>query len=213
MRKNLPITILLILIGVFLLSGCASISSKSMVGERLNDEMSEKLDGIWECEGGGIEYAKYLKNGELRLAGVEWEDTGFKFDETTFNLTKCGERTFINIPDTKISENNDSKFRFYCFSFSADNTLIVWAPHVDVFAKAIDSGEIQGEVKIKTKKVRPSSETTVDSSEKTTVSKSISAVYIDESSDALCKFINEKGLSVLFDVENPIIYRRIEKLN
>ncbi|MCU0599816.1 MAG: hypothetical protein MUE70_11245 [Desulfobacterales bacterium] len=181
------------------------VTSKSLIGERLNEDISDKFDGIWETDDGELAYIKCLNNGDLLTASVSWKDEGFQLEKTRFILSKCNEKNFINFPESEIFDEDNSKFVFCCYSFVSDNTLIVWMPRINAFAEAIGSGQLKGNVTESEKKpVKENTDTT---------SNNKLSVVIEEPSDSLCNFIKEKGVTTLFDLENPIVYKKIKKLN
>lgn len=167
--------------------------------------MSNKFDGIWETEDDELAYIKSLKNGDLLTASVSWKDEDFILEKTRFILSKCGEKNFINLPDSEIIDENNREFVFCYYLFISDNTLIVWMPHINAFAEAIRSGRLKGTVTETQKK--PVEENTA------TTSNNQLSVVIEEPSDSLCNFIAAKEITTLFDLENPMIYKRIKKLN
>ena len=133
--SKLNALILCFLILPFHLTACSSVTSKNIIGERIQGNLSDQFDGIWE-EDNEIAYMKYLKEGELRIAGVEWQENKFKLQELTIILTKCGDREFVNVLDPIIEEKND--LLFACYSFITKKTLAVWEPKVDAFEKAAE---------------------------------------------------------------------------
>ncbi len=185
--KKLSIAFFIIL--AVYVTGCSTVHSKYIVGEPIQDDLSEKFDGLWEFDR-DICYMKYTKNGELRIAGVEWKETNFKLEEMTVILTKCGEKNFVNLLDLEISEKKDSDYLFAYYSFISENSIAVWKPKVDAFEKAINNGEIRGEI-IK--------------------EKHSTSINITEHKESLCNFIKTKDMGELFDLENPTIYNKRDK--
>jgi hypothetical protein len=184
MKRNVIIICLLII--PFHLTACSSVTSKNIIGERIQDDLSEQFDGTWE-EDDEIAYMKYLGKGELRIAGVEWKENKFELQELTIILTTCGDRKFVNVLDPVIEEKNDLLFAYY--SFITEKTLAVWEPKVDAFEKAINEGKINGKIH---------------------KDKSSTTVSINESQESLCEFINKRDIGELFDLEDPRLYRKID---
>ncbi len=185
-KKILIIPFLLLL--PFYLTGCLEVGSKYIIGERIRDDMSDKFDGVWEADE-GILYMKYLKNGELHIAGIGWEENKFVLEEGTgiSILTKCGDKIFVNYKESETTEY----FEFFYCSFIAENNLAVWWPKKDDFEKAINEGVIKGEIK------------------KYEYSRFI---RINELPKSFCDFIKNKKIEELFDLEEPLmVLRRIKK--
>lgn len=188
MIKKLSVIIWFLLL-LFHLTGCSVVSSKYTIGERIQEDVSEQFDGVWDFDD-SICYVKYLKNGELRLAGIEWKEKNFKLEEMTVILTKCGERNFINFRDLEILGENDSDYLFGCYCSITENLLTVWAPKINAFEEAINSEKIKGKI---------------------TKGKHSTTIHIKEPQESLCDFIKNNDISKLFDLENPAIYKRIKK--
>ena len=183
---KLTALILCFLILPLYLTACSSVTSKNIIGERIQGNLSDQFDGIWE-EDNEIAYMKYLNEGELRIAGVEWKENKFDLQELTIILTKCGDREFVNVLDPIIEEKSD--LLFACYSFITEKTLAVWEPKVDAFEKAVREGKIKGKI---------------------SKDKSSTTVSINESNESLCDFIKKRAIGELFDLEDPRIYRKID---
>ena len=183
-RSNLIILCFLIL--PLHLTACSSVTSKNIIGERLQGDLSEQFDGIWE-EDNEIAYMKYVGKGDLRIAGVEWKENKFELQELTIILTECSDRKFVNVLDPIIEGKNDLLFAYY--SFITEKTLAVWEPKIDAFEKAINEGKINGKIH---------------------KDKSSTTVSINESPESLCDFIKERDIGELFDLEDPRLYRKID---
>jgi len=175
---------------LFCLSGCSIVSSKSTVGTPVQEDLSGQFDGVWEGDS-GICYIKYSGEGRLQIANVEWQDDKFRLKIMEGILTQCGDRKFVNFPDPETSGENRTDYIFAYYSFVGDNLLAVWMPKINVFEKAVSDGEIRGKV---------------------IEGKYSTSVQIDESEESLCRFIQSRNTEELFDLEEPLVYRRIKKL-
>jgi len=193
MIKKIAKIIVLILLSLHSI-GCDSVGSKYLIGERIQDDLSEQFNGVWSCDD-GVVYAHYLNNGELRTAFVDWEQDNFKLEEIPVVLTKCGTKTFINFPGTQELGKTGSGYLFLYYYFISSDSFAICMPEATLFEKAIDKKRIKGQIK----------------KEKTINNKISTSIYLEEPSDSICAFIENNDISKLFDLENPGIYKRIKK--
>jgi hypothetical protein len=180
---------ILLLGAAIFLGGCSSVSSKFLIGTPVEENLSAKFDGVWDLGDGNVGQVKYLGKGQLRVAGGEWKEGRFELTEMTIVLTKCGNKQFVNFYDQEKVDEKGSNYLFGYGAFIGDYFL-VWLPKTEVFEKAVNAGKIKGKV----------------SKEKN--SKSID---LEESSDTLCRFLQDQAVELLFDLEDPMIYRRMIK--
>ena len=96
MRK---IGLLLSAMAIMAIAGCSTVTSTVRLGAPSTNEASDKiikeLEGMWLANDEVI-YIKPLKEGELRIAGVEWEGDHFKLQEMTAFLTMDQDVIYIN---------------------------------------------------------------------------------------------------------------------
>ena len=173
------------------LMGCSNVYSKHPVGVVIEDDMSDEFDGVWRIDN-DIYYTKYIANGGLRIAALDWVKGNFKFQEMDSILTKCDKRNFINLQplnkDVNNSEEKDSFYGFFYYSLIAEDTVAVWTPTSSVFEEAIVNKEIKGKIE---------------------KAMNLAVISIDESSESICNYIKGNDVSKLFDLEDPMIFHRI----
>ncbi|MGV7235098.1 MAG: DUF3192 domain-containing protein [Nitrosomonadaceae bacterium] len=183
--KNLHLILILVLGAV--IAGCDTIETKHLIGQRISEELSDELDGIWDCDG-DVLYLNYIKNGELRIAEVDWEEDQFVVEETTAIMTSCGGKHFAHVTDQKDSDD-DIRYSFVYYSIIGINKLAIWHPKVRAFEKPIVEEQITG-------KIQKDEHTT--------------NIIINEPQDSLCEFIKDSRIDNYFYLEGPgVCIRRI----
>ena len=182
----------------FIVQGCCYVSSKQPVGQPLDSDLSEQCDGAWLTDEGEVCYMKYVQNGQLHLAGVEWHEEKFNFEEETLLLTACGERIFVNY-STEDKKKETQEYIFLGCSFSEKDKITGWEPRIETFVEAVEQGELKGKIINSSSKAKD-----------TLQEKSRRSVILDEDSRVLCDFISTKSDSELFYLDKPIVYNRIK---
>jgi hypothetical protein len=181
--------VLILLMGLALsMVGCSSVSSKFLIGEPVTDDLRQKFDGVWDFGDENIGHIKYLGNGRLRIAGGEWKENRFDLEEMDVILTKCGNKQFVNFHDQEEVNENESDYLFGYCAFIGDDYFLVWLPKTDAFEKAVNDGKIKGKV---------------------VKEKSSKSIYLEETPEKICRFLQSQPVELLFDLEDPMIYRRI----
>ena len=190
MNKKILINFVLLFFIVYL-TGCDCVKSTQLVGERTQEDLSKQFNGVWDFDA-SFGYVKFLQKGELRLAGVDWENNNFHVSRSLAIITECGDKKFINFKDPEIEEGEGLEYFFMHYSFIAENQLIMWLPKSKIFQKAVSEKVLKGKMK------------KVDFS---------TVVSINEPKGSLCGFIQDKGIEEVFDLEEPIIIEKIKELN
>lgn len=185
-------SILILLIGLAItLGGCSSVSSKHLIGAPVQEDLSAQFDGAWDFGDDNIGYIKYLGNGQLRIAGAEWERDHFKFSEMTVTLTECGNNRFVNVHDEESVSDKDMDYLFGYCKFVDETYFMVWLPKTELFDQAIAKGSLKGKI-------------LQDKNSKT--------ISLTDSSENICLFLKKYKIEELFKLEDPMIYRRIRKI-
>ncbi|RPI77110.1 MAG: hypothetical protein EHM45_10375 [Desulfobacteraceae bacterium] len=174
-----------------ILAGCSAVGTKNPVGTPVQEDLSAQFDGLWDFGDENVGYVKYMGNGQLRIAGLEWKDNHFKLTEMNGTLTECGNNRFINIQDEDSDSNKELDYLFGYYKFVDDIYLTIWLPKKEVFEQAIIKGLLKGKV---------------------TSDKYGTSVFLTDSSENICLFLKKHKIEELFKLEDPMIYRRIRKI-
>lgn len=181
--------ILIVFMGLAVfMGGCSSVSSKFLIGTPVEGNLSAKFDGAWDLGDENVGHVKYLGKGQLRVAGGEWKEGRFELTETTIVVTQCGNKQFVNFHDEEEVNENESDYLFGYCAFIGDDYFLVWLPKTDAFEKAVNDGKIKGKV---------------------VKEKSSKSIYLEETPEKICRFLQSQPVELLFDLEDPMIYRRI----
>jgi hypothetical protein len=145
---------LIAIVAILALVGCESVNSRHVLGERINDDLSEKIDGPWTLNG-EVAVFHQAKPGELRVAGLDWDDEQNKFDviEVTIIVSRLGDHTVFNLvrPDDPDNPDDDVEGTWYQYLLAdlGENTLTIRGAETEPFAKAVESSALAGRVDIK----------------------------------------------------------------
>ena len=176
---------------ILILAGC--VTTKHLIGERIQEDLSKQFDGVWEIkeeDESMLFFLKYLGNGELQFGGIDWETDKLKLETDTLILTKCGANKFMHWSDPEHAGKNVSDYIFLYFSFTTANEFKAWVPKGELFGKAITEGIILGEID-KIEEFSP-------------IGKDLFlSIKINEPGKSLCDFIQTRNIEELFYLDDP----------
>lgn len=141
-----------ILAGMALL-GCESVNSRHILGERISDDLSEQLNGAWKING-DVAHIHQVAPGELRIAGLEWDDAAAKFEtiELSVIISRLGEQGFFNLvrPDDPEDPGDDAEGTWYQYLTYelGEDSLTIRGTATEPFAKAVGEGKLAGRADI-----------------------------------------------------------------
>jgi hypothetical protein len=134
--------------------GCESVNSRHIIGERISDDLGEKINGTWIAEDSALALHQ-VSPGEIRVAGVEWNDESNKFDvmELTLIVSRVGDDTIFNLvrsDEMNLAEQeiDGTWYQFIKFELG-ENEMTIRSISTDAFAKAVEAGTLKGRVDIK----------------------------------------------------------------
>lgn len=188
-----------IMLSVFFLVGCNFVVSKQIIGESIQEDLSETFDGAWACEGyifgDDMEsevahvYVNYVKTGELRVASIDWDKrtSSFKTEEYTYTLSECNDDLqFINSPENDEEGFGEARL-FALYALLPVDNIIIWMPNPDSFEVAISQGKLKGETRKGNSR-------------------------IDDNPETICGYIQENKIADLFLLEFPTICRKVRSI-
>lgn len=179
----------IILAFLFLMStlcGCASVTMRQSLPEKVDAPEKALFEGEWVSEG-QIIYIRFGEGGHGRFAGVDWKEGRFQLDEGEMIVTKGEGRSFLSV---RIEENGvwDERYYFARYRFTESGDLELWLPDTKAFAEAIEKGTLEGVVE---------------------KGKHTQSVTISSKPEKVLSFLNDPAHDALFDSKEPMILKRL----
>ena len=175
-------TIWVLSAAVVMSAGCSEVSTPYPVGTPVTQEQAEAFNGTWQHEE-GLSHLRHAGDGKMVLAHLEWDadDGRFELTQDTLVLGRIGQATVLNFP----KDDDSSRYYFVLVQLDEGAHLLAWEAAVQAFADAVGAGKIEGifenanDVRITTEKV------------------------------AFDAFLAEQPLHAMFDLETPMVFRRV----
>jgi hypothetical protein len=143
MRHRSGTGLLILALGIAL-AACDTVSIQYAVGEPASDEVGKQLEGWW-THGDGALAVKYLTEGSLRIATVEWEKGKFQLRESTALLTTYENSLYLNLRPPESQPETPPEYLWFRLMRRGDGVVLLWAPRGDSFTNAVRRGELAGE--------------------------------------------------------------------
>jgi hypothetical protein len=167
------------------------------IGEPVTEDLSSKLNGVWRSANGnlspGEDVYRVRWRGEGRLKVAETNpDKDEKPETQTVLVTKLKRKgepdeRFAHFPRRRTEDDGAEQKRWTFARITIAQAVVLLAiPRFEVFAEAVQSGELAGRVK----------------------SGDGDTVDLKGDAEALNQFIASRPVQDLFMVEQPIIFRR-----
>ena len=144
-----------------------------------------KVEGKWLASD-GVVYVKFLGDGRVRVAGINEEKGEFKLNQQTVVVTTLGDAMYVNFPLPPTGKPEHYTLGRLTTVGEGD-AMVLYGPRLKVFQEAVEGGKLKGEVK---------------------KGENVSGVVISDRA-ALEKFLSERPMSELFDVDKPLVLTRI----
>lgn len=133
-------------------TGCDTVSLTHPIGEPASSAELKKLQGTWIDQDRGTLEVRISKSGELILGGLDWDNKTGKFKAINFKLlaTRAGKLRFMCM--TSADEPNEDKssedgYPFFMYEHADENTIHLYFPNTSRFQQAVESGELDGDIK------------------------------------------------------------------
>ncbi len=195
-RKSVGLIGTITLVGIF---GCESVNSRHILGEKIQDDLAEQLDGTWVHGDAALTFHQTAP-GEMRAAGVEWDDEEKKFKMLEFQLilSRLDDSIFLNLVrpvDLELPPEEKVEGMWYQFMRCelGEDEMTVWGVSTDPFAKAVEAKTLTGRVDTKLDDQGEIQER---------------HVWIEGDKAALDRFVRDAGIEKLFAGE-PTTLRRL----
>ena len=170
-----------------LLTSCTFVACKEPVGTPVKEGIAEKFDGTWQAAG-SVMHVKFLGDGRVLVASISDEKEGFKLSQQTVIVTMIDKGMYANFPLPAEGKPQCYALARVAEGGGGNNPLVLYGPKFNVFSAAVEGGKLPGEVKKE--------------------SEAVTSVTISDRA-ALEKFIRERPVSELFNVEEPLVLTRI----
>ncbi len=182
-----------------LLAGCGAVCTpKPLAHSTLGTEEQARFEGVWAgADGKGPVFAMAFGcGGVAHLAGLDWRKDDFQLQR--FELTivhgkqqavdKGGYLSVRLVSEGVSIRDPDEKpwpgYMLVRYKFVSNTDLLLWAPNMNLFAKAIKAGRLQG----KTSK---------------------DEVELTGPQQALLDFLDDPANADLFDYQNPVLLHKV----
>ncbi len=172
-------------------TACSTLTVQHPVGEPVPDEVGKTVEGWWgshskEKSPGEDIHVKYLTDGAIRLAWVEWKEKEKKFrlNELTGLLTRYEGGLYLHLREPETQQEAASAYLWFRVRPRESDTIVLWLPRVPAFAEAVKRGELAGQ--------------TIKNDERITASKA-----------ELEAFLKGHNPADLFRLEEPMVFIRM----
>jgi len=180
-------------IALMLATGCKTVESQHLIGEKLTDEELEFFGGYWMLDS-SLFPAHPVGDSSLRIAMTDWDSDEEEFEVESFEITLTKHDGLIYAQLKSVDEDDPPSEEeleampwtiLGAMTIYEDDMVVMYPASFDDFAQHIEDDEIEGEI--------PNEDTCLITADK----------------DALDEFISDTPTSVLFDVEDVGIFKRI----
>jgi hypothetical protein len=165
------------LVLVLALGACSSIKSTNIIGDYALKLNPDEWNGTWVIE--DETYQVSVINPDFGIMGSVSNKDG-KIEKHRMFATQIESDTYINLV------NADKSFSFAKFK-KEKNLVTAWKPSIEVFKKAIENSEIDGEVD------------------------KDGNIVITASGKVVSEFLKANSASILFEYESPNVFKRLTK--
>ena len=138
-----PLTLLpLITIAIFLTS-CDSVLTTNHITDATTDLLQEELTGAWQAEDGVIQI-EFDEGGTGHFAFLEWKEDQFEISQSRFQALQVKGITILTVESP---DDDDDGFALAAVRQAENNEMHAFAPQVNIFAKLVETDQMEGKVK------------------------------------------------------------------
>lgn len=175
------------------LLGCSTTSSTHLVGTRVTEDLSKELNGVFRPDdlfGGQVFHVRYAGEGRVVIAGVEWKEDGFELETLEGVLTTHEGVRYIHFPEYHEEPSPPGEPERYTFwrLVLAQEAIVVISPNHELFARALERGELAGTVER---------------------SYGLGTNRIEGDKAAVDDFIAKDAAGAQFYLEDPVVFTRL----
>ncbi len=172
---------------LLLLSGCSFVTTRQPLSSAPEPIDRDKFEGAWLSEE-EVVFIRFAASGVARLAGLDWKDDQFQMVQGEMIITRGKKNNFLSV---RFQEDGKWMDRYYLlqYKFTDQDELLLWFPNEDVFAKAVEEGKLEGEVK-----QDPHGDD----------------IFITDAPEKILRFIENPGPLQFFKTGKPLILKKIK---
>ena len=138
-----PLTLLpLITIAIFLTS-CDSVLTTNHITDATTDLLQEELTGAWQAEDGVIQI-EFDEGGTGHFAFLEWKEDQFEISQSRFQALQVKGITILTVESP---DDDYDGFALAAVRQAENNEMHAFAPQVNIFAKLVETDQMEGKVK------------------------------------------------------------------
>lgn len=133
---------------------CSTFTVQHPVGQPVSDEVGKKVEGVWrraDTEGREVDYyyLKYLPNGEIRVACVEWKESEKKFQLSELHglLTSYEGALYLHLLEPQGEQDTAPEYHWFLVEPQGNRSIVLWVPRPDTFGEAVERGELAGQIR------------------------------------------------------------------
>ena len=183
MMRSLSMLVLALMLGA-----CDAVQTREPVGGPLPADSEVDLTGLWRVEEGDVVHIMQLEGGELRLAGVEWDQEQARFVMHEFDglLTHDEGAYYLNL-GLGGEAREEARYSFFRLLVS-DGHMVMLGPRVGHFEAAVEAGELAGRVERR---------------------EHSRLVHVEADRDALTRFVRPGRVGEQFEVDQSMMLERL----
>jgi hypothetical protein len=172
---------------LLLLSGCSFVTTSQPLSSAPEPIDQDKFEGAWLSEE-EVVFIRFAASGVAHLAGLDWKDDQFQMVQGELIIIRGEKGNYLSV---RLQEEGEWQNRYYLiqYEFTDEGDLLLWFPNEDVFAKAVEDGLLQGEVK--TERHRDD-------------------IFITDTPEKILRFIENPGPLRLFNTGEPLILKKVK---
>ncbi len=151
--RRIPVTGLLLFAVGIMVSACSAMTIRYPVGEPVPDTVGKTVEGSWGWSSKGEspgEYfvVKYLTDGAIRVAWMEWKEDEKKFAliQYTGLLTTYEGALYLHLRAPEIEQEGAPEYLWFRVGPRESDTIVLWLPRIPAFAEAVKRGELAGQM-------------------------------------------------------------------
>lgn len=134
-------------------TACSTLTVQQPVGEPVPDEVGKTVEGRWGSDFKGESsckyvYVKYLTDGAIRVAWMEWKEDEKKFAliQYTGLLTTYEGALYLHLRAPEIEQEGAPEYLWFRVGPRESDTIVLWLPRIPAFAEAVKRGELAGQM-------------------------------------------------------------------
>ncbi len=137
-----PLTLLPFFMLAIFLTSCDAVLTTNHITDATTDLLQEELTGAWQADDGVIQI-KFDEGGIGHFASLEWKEDQFEISQSRFQALQVKGTTILTVESP---DEGDDGFILAAVRQAENNEAHAFAPQVNVFAKLIETDQLEGKV-------------------------------------------------------------------